>query len=88
MRNSSKLCESVKRPALLWHSIGIGLLHERRFYRATVPAWERIIRSRRAPFSRHQIGVITPEDADHAKALLEQRKFVMKFSSFRDVLPK
>jgi predicted nucleic acid-binding protein len=31
------------------------------------------------------IGVITVEDADHAKALLEERRFVMKFSSFRDL---
>jgi len=35
-----------------------------------------------------QLGVITVEEADDAKALLEQRKFVLKFASFRDVLPK
>jgi predicted nucleic acid-binding protein len=33
-------------------------------------------------------GVITVEDADQAKSLLEQRRFIMSFSSFRDVLPK
>jgi predicted nucleic acid-binding protein len=33
-------------------------------------------------------GVITVEDADQAKALLEQLRFIMSFSSFRDVLPK
>jgi predicted nucleic acid-binding protein len=32
--------------------------------------------------------VITVEDADQAKALLEQRRFIMSFSSFRDVLPE
>jgi len=34
------------------------------------------------------IGVISVEDADKAKKLLEQRKFIMGFSSFRDVIPK
>lgn len=31
-------------------------------------------------------GVITVEQADHAKALLAQRRFEMTFASFRDVL--
>jgi predicted nucleic acid-binding protein len=35
-----------------------------------------------------KLGVITIEEADQAKALLEQRKFVLKFASFRDVLPR
>jgi hypothetical protein len=34
------------------------------------------------------IGVISVEDADRAKKLLEQRKFIMNFSSFRDAIPK
>jgi hypothetical protein len=33
-------------------------------------------------------GVITVEAADQAKALLEQRRFIMSFSSFCDVLPE
>jgi predicted nucleic acid-binding protein len=33
-------------------------------------------------------GILTVEDADHAKAVLEQNRFVMSFVSFRDVLPK
>ena len=33
-------------------------------------------------------GVITVDDADQAKELLEQRRFTMCFTSFRDVLPK
>jgi predicted nucleic acid-binding protein len=33
-------------------------------------------------------GILTVEDADGAKALLEQHRFTMSFSSFRDVLPK
>jgi predicted nucleic acid-binding protein len=32
-------------------------------------------------------GIITVEDADRAKAVLEQRRFIMSFASFRDVLP-
>ncbi len=32
-------------------------------------------------------GIITVEDADRAKAVLEQNRFIMSFASFRDVLP-
>jgi predicted nucleic acid-binding protein len=32
-------------------------------------------------------GVLTVEDADQAKAVLELRHFIMSFRSFRDVLP-
>src|SRR5271168_4428793 len=32
-------------------------------------------------------GIITVEDADRAKAVLEQHRFIMSFASFRDVLP-
>ena len=32
-------------------------------------------------------GIITVEDADRAKAALEQHRFIMSFASFRDVLP-
>jgi predicted nucleic acid-binding protein len=32
-------------------------------------------------------GIITLEDADRAKAVLEQNRFIMSFASFRDVLP-
>lgn len=31
--------------------------------------------------------IITVEDADRAKAVLEQHRFIMSFASFRDVLP-
>jgi hypothetical protein len=31
-------------------------------------------------------GLITVEDADSAKAVLEQHRFRLKFSSFRDIL--
>jgi predicted nucleic acid-binding protein len=32
-------------------------------------------------------GILTVEDADRAKAVLEQHRFIMSFRSFRDVLP-
>jgi hypothetical protein len=32
-------------------------------------------------------GILTVEDADHAKAVLEQHRFIMGFRSFGDVLP-
>src|SRR5271154_1251844 len=32
-------------------------------------------------------GIITVEDADRAKAVLEQHRFIMSFASFHDVLP-
>lgn len=32
-------------------------------------------------------GIITVEDADRAKAVLERHRFIMSFASFRDVLP-
>lgn len=32
-------------------------------------------------------GIITVEDADRAKAVLEQHRFIMSFVSFRDILP-
>ena len=32
-------------------------------------------------------GIITVEDADRAKAVLEQHRFIMSFASFRDVVP-
>ena len=35
-----------------------------------------------------KLGVVTLEDADHAKVLLEARKLKMQFASFRDILPK
>jgi predicted nucleic acid-binding protein len=33
-------------------------------------------------------GILTVEDADQAKAVLEQHRFIMSFASFRDILPK
>lgn len=33
-------------------------------------------------------GTLTVEDADGAKAVLEQHRFIMSFRSFRDVLPR
>jgi predicted nucleic acid-binding protein len=33
-------------------------------------------------------GVLNVEDADSAKAVLEQHRFIMSFHSFRDVLPR
>jgi hypothetical protein len=32
-------------------------------------------------------GIITVEDADRAKVVLEQNRFIMSFASFRDVVP-
>jgi predicted nucleic acid-binding protein len=32
-------------------------------------------------------GIITVEDADRAKAVLEQNRFIMSFACFRDVVP-
>lgn len=33
-------------------------------------------------------GILTVEDADHAKTVLEQHRFIMSFASFRDILLK
>ena len=33
-------------------------------------------------------GILTVDDADHAKAVLEEHRFIMSFASFRDILPK
>jgi len=33
-------------------------------------------------------GILTVEDADHAKTVLEQHRFIMSFASFRDILSK
>lgn len=33
-------------------------------------------------------GILTVEDADHAKTVLEQHRFIMSFASFRDILTK
>jgi predicted nucleic acid-binding protein len=33
-------------------------------------------------------GILTVEDADSAKAVLEQHRFIMSFRSFHDVLPR
>jgi predicted nucleic acid-binding protein len=33
-------------------------------------------------------GILTVEDADHAKAVLEQHRFIMSFRSFGEVLPR
>jgi len=33
-------------------------------------------------------GILTVEDADRAKAVLEQHRFIMSFRSFREVLPR
>jgi predicted nucleic acid-binding protein len=63
---------------------------KRKFYRETVArlGTGRLLNTSGILIHAIKLGVITVEDADHAKAVLEQRRFVMKFSSFRDVLPK
>jgi predicted nucleic acid-binding protein len=33
-------------------------------------------------------GILTVEDADHAKRVLEHNRFLLSFASFRDILPK
>jgi len=55
-----------------------------------LPGWGRVACSTPQAFWIHAIklDVLTIEAADHSKALLEQRKFVLKFASFRDVLLK
>jgi predicted nucleic acid-binding protein len=60
----------------------------RKFYRETVARLGagRLLNTAGILMHAIKLGVITIEDADHAKALLEQRKFVMKFASFRDLL--
>lgn len=62
----------------------------RKFYRETIGrlGTGRLLNTAGILIHAIKLGVISIEDADHAKFLLEQRKFVMKFSSFRDVLPK
>jgi hypothetical protein len=40
------------------------------------------------PIHAIHLGVITVEEADHAETILEQRKFIVKCSSFREVPAK
>jgi predicted nucleic acid-binding protein len=62
----------------------------RKFYRETIArlGTGRLLNTAGILIHAIQLSVITIEEADHAKALLEQRKFVLKFASFRDALPK
>jgi predicted nucleic acid-binding protein len=62
----------------------------RKFYRETIArlGTGRLLNTAGILIHAIQLSVITIEEADHAKALLEQRKFVLKFTSFRDALPK
>jgi predicted nucleic acid-binding protein len=63
---------------------------KRKFYRETVArlGTGRLLNTAGILIHAIKLGVITVEEADQAKALLEQRNFVLKFASFRDVLPK
>jgi len=63
---------------------------KRKFYRETTGRLGagRVINTVGILIHAITLGVITIEDADQAKRQLEGRKFVMKFSSFREVLRK
>jgi predicted nucleic acid-binding protein len=63
---------------------------KRKFYRETISRLGngRLLNTAGILIHAITLDVITIEDADRAKVLLEQRKFIMKFSSFREVLPK
>jgi predicted nucleic acid-binding protein len=63
---------------------------KRRFYRETTArlGTGRLINTAGLLLYAITRGVITVEDADRAKAILEERRFVMKFRSFRDLLRK
>lgn len=63
---------------------------KRKFYRETIARLGegRLLNTVGILIHAIQLGVITIEEADHAKTILEQRRFIVKFSSFRDVLPK
>jgi predicted nucleic acid-binding protein len=62
----------------------------RKFYRETIArlGTGRLLNTAGILIHAIQLGVITMEEADHAKSLLEQRKFVLKIASFSDVVPK
>lgn len=62
----------------------------RKFYRETTArlGLERLLNTAGILIHAIKLHVITIEEADQAKSLLEQRKFILKFASFRDALPK
>jgi hypothetical protein len=61
----------------------------RKFYRETTArlGTGRLLNTAGILIHAIKLSVITIEEADDAKALLEQRKFVLQFASFRNVLP-
>lgn len=62
----------------------------RKFYRETTARLGpgRLLNTAGILIHAIQLGMISIEEADNAKSLLEQRKFVLKFASFSDVVPK
>ena len=58
------------------------------FYREAVVrlGQERILNTAGILLKAIRLHVLTVEEADQAKALLERRRFIMKFASFRDLL--
>ncbi len=62
----------------------------RKFYRETIArlGTGRLLNTAGILIHAIRLEVITIEEADQAKSLLEQRNFVLKFASFRDVLPQ
>jgi len=63
---------------------------KRKFYRETVTRLGsgQLLNTAGILLHAIKLGVITVENADQAKSLLELRKFKMNFRSFRDILPK
>ena len=63
---------------------------KRKFYREAIArlGTGRLLNTAGILLHAIKLGVITIEEADHAKSLLELRKFKMNFGSFRDILPK
>ena len=77
----------------MWLNVATGSLHrteKRKFYREVTcrPGAGRLLNTAGILTYTIQSGHITIKEADQAKALLEQRKFILKFASFRDVLPR
>ena len=61
---------------------------KRKFYREAMVrlGQDRIINTAGILLKAIRLNVLNVDEADEAKALLEQRRFTMKFASFRDLL--
>jgi predicted nucleic acid-binding protein len=62
---------------------------KKKFYREAVArlGQHRIINTPGILLKAIRVNILTVEEADNAKTLLEQRRFTMRFASFRELLP-